>query len=187
MNDTIEPTDNLLSETQKSDIPNNGDYLDDDIRDHLTPLDPAYIMALRLNAFIMGVIISIPIFIADFAMAEQNLIEPFIIAAPLALLLLLAAFILPRRRYNRWGYDMSVGQIQIVRGYLFYIDTIVPFGRVQHIDVAQGPIERLFGVSSLVLHTAGTHNSTVVLPGLRRAVAEQMRDEIRKYIKADMI
>ena len=158
-----------------------------DIRNSMTQLDSGYILVLRLSAFIWGVLLAIPIFIADAAMANEALIEPFVIAAPVSLIFLLMIFLLPRRRYNRWGYDMSDGQIQIVRGYLFYTDTIVPFNRVQHIDIAQGPIERLFGLSSLVLHTAGTHNSTVVLPGLRREIAEEMRDTIREYIKADML
>lgn len=155
--------------------------------DHMTKLDPAYILVLRITAFIWAVIIAIPIFILDIALASKDNIEPFIIAAPLSLIFIMMAFLLPRRRYRRWGYDMGDKQIQIVRGYLFYKDTIVPFSRVQHIDVAQGPIERLFGLSSLVLHTAGTHNSTVVLPGLRRDTAEHMRDIIRIFIKSDMV
>lgn len=159
----------------------------EDIRDSMTQLDRGYILVLRLTAFIWAVILSIPIFIADAAMANEGIIQPFVISAPISLLFLLMIFLLPRRRYNRWGYDMSEGQIQIIRGYLFYTDTIVPFNRVQHIDVSQGPIERLFGLSSLVLHTAGTHNSTVVLPGLRRETAEDMRDSIREFIKADML
>lgn len=168
----------------------NSDIVSDangDIRDSMTQLDSGYILLLRLSAFIWAVIIAIPIFIGDALLANEGLIEPFIIAAPISMIFLLMIFLLPRRRYNRWGYDMSEGQIQIVRGYLFYTDTIVPFNRVQHIDVGQGPLERLFGLSSLVLHTAGTHNSTVVLPGLRRDTAEDMRDTIREYIKADML
>lgn len=153
----------------------------------LTQLDSAYIMVMRLSAFIWSVLLAIPIFIGDIILAEEGLIEPFIIAAPIAMLFLILIYVLPRRRFMRWGYLMGIGEIQIVRGYLFYTDTIVPFSRVQHIDVGQGPVERLFGISSLILHTAGTHNSTVVLPGLRRAIAEQMRDDIRATIKADMI
>lgn len=158
-----------------------------DVRDSMTQLDPGYILLLRLSAFIWAIILAIPIFIGDAAMANEGLIEPFVVAAPISLIFLLMIFLLPRRRYNRWGYNMTDGQIQIVRGYLFYTDTIVPFNRVQHIDVAQGPLMRLFGLSSLVLHTAGTHNSTVVLPGLRRDTAEEMRDTIREFIKADML
>ena len=47
-------------------------------------------------------------------------------------------------------------EIEIRRGRLVRVRTIVPFGRVQHIDVAQGPIQRPFGLGTLILHTAGT-------------------------------
>jgi membrane protein YdbS with pleckstrin-like domain len=56
---------------------------------------------------------------------------------------------------------------------------------VQHIDIAQGPIERMCEVWQLVLNTAGTLNSQVRLPGLSRATAEALRDEIRLHVRAD--
>jgi hypothetical protein len=64
---------------------------------------------------------------------------------------------------------------------------VVPFGRVQHIDVVQGPLQRRFGVGSLVLHTAGTRSAAVLLPGLAAAEAERMRDHIRGKIREDMV
>src|SRR3546814_13087282 len=48
----------------------------------------------------------------------------------------------PSRRVSRWGYKIGEGQLRVARGWLFRTDTIVPFVRVQHIDVGQGPIER---------------------------------------------
>src|SRR3546814_15781801 len=68
---------------------------------------------------------------------------------------------------------------------LFRTDTIVPFVRVQHIDVGQGPVERLFSLSHLIVHTSGTHNSTVTLPGLRADLAAAMRETIRRHIQTD--
>ena len=73
----------------------------------------------------------------------------------------------------------------MVRGLLFRSDTVVPFGRVQHIDVLQGPIERGYGLATLVLHTAGTHNASVTLPGLAHADAAAMREEIRAHVKRE--
>ena len=72
---------------------------------------------------------------------------------------------LPHRIYRRWGYDMGDEQLRVLRGFLWRTDTIVPFNRIQHIDVAQGPLQRLFGLSTLIVHTTGTHNSIVTLPG----------------------
>ena len=101
------------------------------------------------------------------------------------LLLAICAIVLPSRRYNRIGYAMSSAELRVARGFFFRTDTIVPFVRVQHIDLEQGPIERRYGLSSLVVHTSGTHNSTVTLPGLRTEVATTMRDTIRQHILSD--
>ena len=70
----------------------------------------------------------------------------------------------------------------LASGWLVHVHTIVPVSRVQHIDVMQGALQRLFRVSTLVLHTAGTDNSVVALPGVTSATAEQIRDAIRVKI-----
>ncbi|GAA3718661.1 hypothetical protein GCM10022268_28690 [Sphingomonas cynarae] len=62
---------------------------------------------------------------------------------------------------------------------------MVPLSRVQHIDVSQGPVERAFGVARLILHTAGTSHAVVVLPGLSRVKAEELRDSIRVRIRPE--
>ena len=82
---------------------------------------------------------------------------------------------------------MGDDRLSVVRGILFRRDTVVPFGRVQHIDVHQGPIARFFGIASLTLHTAGSHNASVTLPGLEEKIARAMRDEIRNHIKRKML
>lgn len=94
---------------------------------------------------------------------------------------------LPGRIYRRWGYDMGDEQLRVLRGFMWRTDTIVPFNRIQHIDVAQGPFQRMFGLSTLIVHTAGTHNSIVTLPGLSTPDAETMRDIIKGHIRQDMI
>src|SRR3546814_12900856 len=47
----------------------------------------------------------------------------------------------PSRRVSRWGYKIGEGQLRVARGWLFRTDTIVPFVRVQHIDVGPGRSE----------------------------------------------
>ena len=61
----------------------------------------------------------------------------------------------------------------------------MPFGRVQHIDVDQGPLERAFHLATLTVHTAGSHNASVSLPGLAHEDAVAMREEIRAAIRRD--
>ena len=100
---------------------------------------------------------------------------------------LAATLVFPVRRYRGWGYREGEDEIEIKRGRLIRVRTIVPHARVQHIDVAQGPIQRLFGLGTLILHTAGTHGASVPLPGLAYSDAEEMRDRIRAKIRQDLV
>lgn len=89
------------------------------------------------------------------------------------------------RRWARWGWAWTGRELHVASGWLIQRHTIVPAARVQHLDVTQGPIQRMFGVSTLVLHTAGTDNSEVNLPGISRATAEEIRDAIRAHLSSD--
>jgi membrane protein YdbS with pleckstrin-like domain len=57
-------------------------------------------------------------------------------------------------------------------------EIFVPRARIQHTEVNQGPLDRRWGMASLSLHTAGTRLENIVLPGLTRAIAERLRDEL---------
>ena len=83
------------------------------------------------------------------------------------------------------GHALGDGRLRVVRGLLFHSDTVVPFGRVQHIDVDQGPLERAYHIATLTVHTAGSHNASVQLPGLAHADALAMRETIRAAIRRD--
>lgn len=124
---------------------------------------------------------------AEIALQIQLGTTPGFILIPVALFAAMLVLVLPGRIYRRWGYDMGDEQLRVLRGFLWRTDTIVPFNRIQHIDVAQGPLQRLFGLSTLIVHTAGTHNSIVTLPGLATMDAEEMRETIKDHIRQDMI
>jgi membrane protein YdbS with pleckstrin-like domain len=74
----------------------------------------------------------------------------------------------------------------VVRGWLWHVDTLVPLVRVQHLDIARGPLDKAFGTATLVVHTAGTHNSIVKLPGLSPERAGELAAIIRTHIQADL-
>ena len=86
------------------------------------------------------------------------------------------------RQWARVGYAFTGGELHVGHGWLVRVHTIVPVSRVQHIDVVQGMLQRWFDVATLVLHTAGTDASVVVLPGIHRETAEEIRDQIRVRI-----
>ena len=149
----------------------------------LTPLDPAFITTSRI-ATALGLL---PFVVGAGVLEFAQLLPPGSFLVPMLLVYGFVVFTVPARKYRHWGYDMGTDRLRVVRGYMFYSDTIVPFGRIQHIDVDQGPIDRRYGLATLTVHTAGNHNSTVVLPGLAHPDALAMRETIRAAIRQEML
>lgn len=89
------------------------------------------------------------------------------------------------RRYAAWRYALDADALVLRRGVLTHVETVVPVGRVQHLDVRQGLIEREHGLARLVVHTAGTQAASVTLPGLALSDAEALRDTLRARAGAD--
>lgn len=147
----------------------------------LTPLDPRYVTVMRIKAGLGA----LPFLLAALAGEVSGELFAGAFLVPVVLAAFFIAVTTPLRRYHARGYDMGADRLRVVRGVLFHRDTVVPFGRVQHIDVEQGPLERMFGISRLVLHTAGTHNASVVLPGLAQERAAEMREAIRDHVKRE--
>jgi uncharacterized protein len=149
----------------------------------LTPLNPAWVTTTRI-ASTLGLL---PLLIGAGVLEGAQLLPSGTVIVPVLLLYVFMAFIVPARKYRHWGYDMGSDRLRIVRGYMFFRDTVVPFGRIQHIDVDQGPIDRRYDLATLTVHTAGNHNSTVALPGLLHADALAMREAIRAAIRQDVL
>ncbi len=81
----------------------------------------------------------------------------------------------PQVSYMRWRYELGEHELDIARGIIWRKRFIIPFVRVQNTDTNQGPLLRLFGLSSVTVSTAaGTHT----IPGLRNDEADQLRDLI---------
>ena len=59
----------------------------------------------------------------------------------------------------------------------------VPIARLQHLDVRQGPVDRSFGMASLVVHTAGTHDHALHIVGLPLAYAQALREALMPKVQ----
>ena len=153
----------------------------------MLPLDPGQLSVLRVRAFLVALVGIAVLLTADLGPLRETPVPFGAISSSVAFLLILWALWSPGRRYRSWGYRVEEDEIHIQHGIWTRVRTIVPFGRVQHIDVAQGPIERQFGVARLILHTAGTRSSAVGLLGLDSGEAERIRDVIRSRIRQDLV
>lgn len=152
----------------------------------LNPLERVQLHAMRVSAAIFYGTLVIGSAVASYVLGMTWEWLP-IWAAPsfFAVIGLWSVLIASPRRWIRWGWAWTGRELHVARGWLARSHTIVPAMRVQHIDVSQGPLERMFGVSTLVLHTAGTANSEVHLPGIRRETAEEIRDAIRARLSSE--
>lgn len=95
-------------------------------------------------------------------------------------LLVAQSIVFTPRRARALGYLTRENDIVFRRGILFRYVTIVPYGRIQNVNINEGPIERAFGLSTISLDTAGGSLSDVSIPGLERTEAERIRDLVTR-------
>lgn len=80
--------------------------------------------------------------------------------------------------YKAYTYTLLDVGLRINKGVFWQQQHTVPRNRVQHIDITSGPLERRYDLSKLILHTAGTRNASVTLPGLLQEDAAALRQEL---------
>ncbi len=146
-------------------------------------LEPGQLKLMRVRGAVTALVLLVAVNLADYLLNREAGLPRFVLLLPALLPLIYIAFVSPPRRFRAWGYRMDAEELQLRHGVWSQVHTIVPLERVQHIDISQGPLERGFAVCRLLVHTAGTMHSRVVLPGLARETAERMRDEIRARIR----
>ena len=87
------------------------------------------------------------------------------------------------RRYRSWGYAEREDDLLVRRGVMFARLSVVPYGRMQFIDVTAGPLERAFGLATVRLHTAAAETDARI-PGLEREEAARLRDSLAELGEA---
>jgi membrane protein YdbS with pleckstrin-like domain len=80
--------------------------------------------------------------------------------------------------YRHASYRVDAQGIEIRRGVYWRRILNIPRSRVQHTDVSQGPVERKYGLGTLVIYTAGTDHARVALSGLDYATAVRIRQHL---------
>jgi hypothetical protein len=96
-------------------------------------------------------------------------------AAVFVIMVLVIAFV--PRRVRAIGFQLRDDDLLFRRGLLFQRFVSVPYGRMQLIDITRGPISRIVGLSDLHFVTAAA-SSSVAIPGLPLADAEELRDRL---------
>jgi membrane protein YdbS with pleckstrin-like domain len=143
-------------------------------------LDARVIRLWRVRQAIVSVVLlgMATIVVISIGLATGRWLWPAIGWHLLLLLRIVLLFWYPARSYKSWGYRIDGKVLETKRGIWFRIHQLLPLSRLQHVDLHSGPIERSFGLASLLLHTAGTQHASIVVPGLDAREAGRLRDEL---------
>jgi uncharacterized protein len=87
------------------------------------------------------------------------------------------------RAVARWGYVETAEELTITQGSLYRRLVVVPYGRMQYVDVQAGPLDQLVGLATVQLHTASP-GTTATIPGLLPAEAARLRDRLTQMGEA---
>jgi uncharacterized protein len=81
------------------------------------------------------------------------------------------------RRVRAWGYAEGAEDLLVRRGVMFRRMSVIPYGRMQYVEVTAGPFERAFGLATVQMHTAAAA-SDARIPGLAAVEAARLRDQL---------
>lgn len=94
--------------------------------------------------------------------------------------LVIGGIALPLLRWRSWRYEVRDEELDLLRGAVVVRRTLIPMTRIQHVDTTRNVVGDLFGLSSVVVHTAAGSND---IPALRPAEAEAIRDRIAQLAR----
>ena len=85
-------------------------------------------------------------------------------------------------RYRIWRFEVQEDALFLERGVFTRVRTVVPYVRVQHVDTQRNPLERIAGLSSVVVYTAGSRGADVTIPGLLPERASELQSTLRTLV-----
>lgn len=147
----------------------------------LTPMAPAYRVSEALSAAVTA---GVPLLAAVIAAGIVGAWWLWVVVAVLAVAFVVLVWI-SLRRADAHRYAELDDDLVVARGLLWRSVTVVPYGRIQFVDLDEGPMLRLFGLATLKLHTASA-TSDAVLHGLTRDDAQALRARLSEAARVRM-
>lgn len=136
-------------------------------------ISPRYVTSQFVQNAIIIVLVAIAAAVAAIVL---EMTWAWIPAGALIAIDVITLAILPRQA-RALGYMLRADDIVFRRGILWQRMVAVPYGRMQLVDITQGPLDRVFGLSQLKMVTAAAATG-VQIPGLTQAAAEALRDTL---------
>ncbi len=105
-------------------------------------------------------------------------IRPAFAALPVMaalVIVVVGVMLVPDLLYRHWRYEIGEEEVDLQYGLVTFTRTLIPMTRIQHVDTRRGPLQRRFGLASVILYTAAGASE---IPALADAVADGVRDRI---------
>ncbi len=147
-------------------------------------LDPRARTMWRLSGLFQLVPIAVTAAIAAWGVIRFDLLPTPAAVAPAIAVVVLAALAVwpyPDLIWRHWRYEIGESEVDLQHGWLTVTRTLIPMARIQHVDTRRGPLQRRFGLASVVLYTAAGASE---IPALADDVAADTRDRIAALANA---
>lgn len=136
-------------------------------------ISPRYVVSQFVQNGIFIVLVAVAALVLSLLLHQTWVWFP---AGAVIVVTLVTLVILPRQA-RALGYMLREDDVVFRRGILWQRMVAVPYGRMQLVDITQGPLDRAFGVSQLKMVTAAA-TTGVQIPGLTQEAAEALRDTL---------
>jgi len=144
-------------------------------------LSPRYVSLRRVTTLLVApIVFTVPALVVGLAFDLWWLAAIF---WGLAALIVVVRWFLIGRTYRAWGYVEREDDLYITNGVLFRSLVAVPYGRMQLVEVASGPLERSFRLATVTLKTASAETDATI-PGLDPEEAARLRDRLTELGEA---
>lgn len=143
-------------------------------------VSPALVKVRVVTILIFAVLTIVPVAIIAVSLWSWA----WIIVAAFAAFYVWLLWLIPRQ-VRAIGYAETESDLLIRKGIMFKSLTVVPYGRMQYVDVSEGPIARAFGIAAVQLHTASA-STDATIPGLPAQEAARLRNQLAERGEAEM-
>lgn len=149
----------------------------------LTRLSPKYLIKMNIGTGIFMLICFVGLSIAYIVFPE--FVQNYLIYIIVVLILYFSwSFISNYQLQKRTGYALRERDIIFTRGFLFERTTVIPFNRVQHVSTNRGVLDKILGLSTLNIFTAGGSGSDISISGLLPNKADNLKEALSVRMSA---
>lgn len=144
--------------------------------------------SLKIDLIGTAIFLSIPLLgYLVFFIVNPDDVELWKRFIPLGILILIIASLIlfQIKAFPKKAYAVRNHDITYKRGLWWRTNTVIPFSRIQHCEVKQGPFQKMYNLASLKVYTAGGQASDMTIPGLLPERAERLKHLVLNRINTE--